>query len=302
MTYSSPSLPPLEGLTAVLAAADAGSFTAAAEALGVTHAAVSRRVAVVEAWLGTPLFERRGRGVALTLAGRRFAAEVEGALDRIEQVADRWRPRRGGEMVRLSVLPSFAKLWLLPRMAALQGDPPMLQLELLIEHRQSDLEAREADLVIRYGRGAWPGVQAQLLFQEDLAPAASPPLAARIGAGASAARIVQHPLIHDSDTRQWRDWLAGEGVRYRPRQGDRRFEDYDMVLAAAEAGLGVCLIRLPFAEEWLTSGRLVLLSERRSRNPASHFLGMRPGESRPAVLAFAERMSELCRQAPPKSC
>lgn len=294
MTYSLPSLPPLEGFAAVLAAADAGSFTAAAEALGVTHAAVSRRVAVVEAWLGTPVFERRGRGVALTPAGRRFAAEIDAALNRIEQVADRWRPRKGGELVRLSLLPSFAKLWLLPRMAVLQGDPPKLQVELVIEHRQSDLEAREADLVIRYGRGAWPGVDAQLLFHEDLAPAASPTLAARIGVGESAVRIAQHPLIHDSDARQWRDWLAGEGVRYRPRQFDRRFEDYDMVLAAAEAGLGVCLIRLPFAEEWLTSGKLVLLSERRSRNPASHFLGVRHGESRPAVLDLAKRMMELC--------
>lgn len=295
MTYSSPSLPPLEGLAAVLAAAEAGSFTAAAEALGVTHAAISRRVAVVEAWLGTPVFERKGRGVALTLAGRRFAAEIEDALNRIEQVADRWRPRRGGEVVRLSVVPSFAKLWLLPRMSALQGDPPEMRVELLIEHRQLDLEAREADLVIRYGRGNWPGVDAQLLFHEDLAPAASPALAARIGGGATAAQIARHPLIHDSDTRQWRDWLAAEEVRYRPRQIDRRFEDYDMVLAAAEAGLGVCLIRLPLAEAWLSSGKLVLLGARGSRNPASHFLGLRPGETRPAVLDFARRITAFAR-------
>lgn len=279
----------------MLAAADAGSFTAAAEALGVTHAAVSRRVAVVEAWLGTPVFERRGRGVVLTPAGRRFASEVEGALNRIEQVADRWRPRRGGEVVRLSLVPSFAKLWLLPRMAGLQGDPPQVRVELLIEHRQLDLDAKEADLVVRYGRGNWPGLDAQLLFHEHLAPAASPTLAERIGAGASAVRIARHPLIHDSDTRQWRDWLAAEDVRYRPRQIDRRFEDYDMVLAAAEAGLGVCLVRLPFAEEWLTSGKLVLLSDRRSRNPDSHFVGMRHGESRPAVVELAKRMLQLCR-------
>lgn len=298
MTYSLPSLPPLEGLTAVLAAAEAGSFTGAAEALGVTHAAISRRVAVVEAWLGTTLFERQGRGVALTPAGRRFAAEVEDALSRIEQVADRWRPRRGGEVVRLSLVPSFAKLWVLPRMAALQGDPPDVRVELLIEHRPLDLEAREADLVVRYGRGGWPGVDAHLLFHEHLAPAARPALAARIGAAASAAQIARHPLIHDSDTRQWRDWLGAEDVRYRPRQIDRRFENYDMVLAAAEAGLGVCLIRLPLAEDWLTSGKLVRLSDRQSKNPASHFLGMRHGEARPAVLDLAKRMTELCGPGP----
>jgi LysR family transcriptional regulator, glycine cleavage system transcriptional activator len=293
MTHSLPVLPPLEGFVAVLAAANAGSFTCAAEDLGVTHATVSRRVAMVETWLGATLFERQARGVAPTPAGLRFLSEIEDTLNRIERAADRWRPRIGGEVVRLSLVPSFAKLWLLPRFPALQGGLAGCRIELLIEHRQRDLEAREADLVVRYGHGPWPGIDVEPLFHEHLAPAASPALAAHIGVQTSAAEIARHPLIHDSDTRQWRAWLAAEHVQYQPRQIDRRFEDYDMVLAAAAAGMGSCLVRLPLATDWLASGKLVLLSDRRSQNPASHFLGMRQRESRPAVLHLAMLITKL---------
>ena len=106
--HSSPDLPPLEGLTAVIAAHRGGSFTAAAESLNLTHGAVSRRVQAVERWLGTPLFERHGRGVRVTPAGQRFVAQVEQSLDAIRESADRWRPRRDLPTVRLSVVPSFA--------------------------------------------------------------------------------------------------------------------------------------------------------------------------------------------------
>lgn len=293
MDHSLISLPPLEGLIAVLAAAASGSFTQAAETLGLTHGAISRRVASVEAWLGTALFERHARGVRVTPAGRRFVSEIEAALFRIGRTADQWRPRRVLETLRISVLPSFAKLWLIPRIGMLQGEPPDLRLEVLVEHRLSSLDARESDLVVRYGLGGWPSIRAHLLFDEHLSPVAIPSIARRVGRNASTSVIANEPLLHDSNTGQWRAWLAGGGVRYKPRQVDRRFEDYDLVLAAAEAGLGVALLRRPFAEDWLRSGRLVPLSMRELKNPASHFVGIRRNETRPSVLSLVERFA-LC--------
>ena len=185
----------------MVAAAGTGSFTAAAEELGLTHSAISRRIRAVEVWLGTPLFERHGRGVRLTPAGQRFARTVEQSFDSIVRAAEQWRPHRGVQSVRISVVPSFARLWLLPRLAALQGDPPDLFLDVGTEHQLADLREGGVDLAIRYGAGSWPELQATLLFREELFPVAAPALAARLGANADARAILEHALIHDSDAR-----------------------------------------------------------------------------------------------------
>jgi DNA-binding transcriptional LysR family regulator len=287
-------LPPLDGLNAMLAAAEAGSFTAAADMLRITHGSVSRRIAALEAWLGTSLFERHGRGVRLTPAGQRFAAEARQALGLLSRSADQWRPRRGRPTVRLAVVPAFARLWLLPRLTELErGD---IHIEVAMDHRPSDLNAQEADVVIRYGRGSWEGLDTQLLFRETLRPVAAPSLAAELGDDADAETLLRQPLIHDSDMTHWRAWLGGAGLRYRPRWQDRRFEDYDTVLTAAEAGLGVAMLRAPLADAAVAAGRLAYVAARAEPNPAAHFVGMRTGESRSAVIELAAR---LLKCAPP---
>lgn len=293
MTHSVPSLPPLEALQAVVVAASDGSFSIAADTLGVTHGAISRRVATVEAWLGTAVFERHGRGVRLTPAGQRFVRQIEQALNAIEQTSERWRPRHGRATVRLSVVPSFAKLWLLPRLAALLEQLPDVRVELVAEHRAVDLEAGEADLAVRYGRGGWPGVDVRHLFGETLLPAASPIVAEKLGENPDPEVLARCPLIHDSDTSQWRAWFADVGMRYRPRIEDRRFEDYDLVLAAAEGSLGLTLLRLPLAQQWLDDGRLVIISPQSRPNPLAHHVVYRLGERREAVLHLAEALCRL---------
>lgn len=291
MTHISSDLPPLDGLSALLAAADGGSFTAAAEMLGLTHGSVSRRIGVLETWLGTALFERHGRGVRLTPAGQRFAREARTALSLLHRSTDQWRPWQGRQTVRLSVVPSFARLWLLPRLPRIElGD---IHIELIMDHRASDLDAREADLAIRYGLGSWNGLDARELFGETLVPAAAPALADRLGRDAGAEDLLSAPLLHDSDTSQWRAWLDAAGVRYRPRWQDRRFEDYDSIIVAAESGLGVTLLRLPLVQQVLDRGTLSLVSARTLRNPARHFTCMRENESRAAIVEVADRLHRM---------
>ncbi len=294
MTHSSRPLPPLEGLQAVLIAAQGGSFSIAADTLGLTHGAVSRRVAAVEAWLGTSLFERHGRGVRLTPAGQRFTRQIEQALESIEQTSERWRPQHGRATVRLSVVPSFARLWLLPRLSALLEALPQVRVDLAIAHRAVDLNAAEADVAIRYGRGDWPGLAIRPLFGEILVPVASPGLAARLAPDPDAEKLARVPLLHDSDTSQWRAWFATAGVRYRLKADDRRFEDYDLVLAAAEGSLGLALLRQPLAQAWLDDGRLLPVSSQVHPNPLGHYLAHRREESRESVLAVVDA---LCRSA-----
>jgi DNA-binding transcriptional LysR family regulator len=288
MLHTSTGLPPLDGLTALLAAADEGSFSGAAAKLGLTHGSVSRRISALEAWLGAALFERHGRGVRLTPAGQRFTAEVRRSLSGLAASAEQWRPWRGRQTVRLSVLPSVARLWLLPRLAQLEGSD--IHIELTLDHRPTDLDAREADIAVRYGRGAWEGLDARPLFSETIFPVVSPALRTRLGERPSMETLIEHPLLHDSDISQWRAMLLACGLKYRPRRQDRRFEDYDTVLAVAEAGLGLALLRAPLASSRLAEGRLVRIHDAEMTNPAQHYACVRASETRQAVLALRDRL------------
>lgn len=294
MTYTI-SLPPLESLTAVLAAGRTGSFSAAALELGVTHAAISRRVQAAEAWLGVALFERYGRGVRTTPDGDRFIARVGEAFAMIARSGDQWRQRRGTEIVRLSILPAFAKLWLFGMLDRLQD--AHLRFDMVVEHRLADLDKGEVDIAVRCGNGQWSGVTSTPLFREMIYPVAAPSLAARLGERAGPAAILSQTLIHDSTVTSWRAWLAAHDVPYaRPRPQDIRFEDYDTVLAAAAVGLGVAMLRAPLGDEWVADGRLVPVNPLWIPNPYLYHVVTRTGTPRPAVAEARDRMLALAAE------
>lgn len=294
MTYNI-SLPPLESLTAVLAAGRTGSFSAAALELGVTHAAISRRVQAAEAWLGVALFERHGRGVRTTPDGDRFIARVGEAFTMIARSGDQWRQRRGTEIVRLSILPAFAKLWLFGMLDRLQD--AHLRFDIVVEHRLADLDKGEVDIAVRCGNGQWSGVTSTPLFREMIYPVAAPSLAARLGDRAGVAEILAQTLIHDSTVTSWRAWLAAHDVPYaKPRPQDIRFEDYDTVLAAAAVGLGVAMLRAPLGDAWVADGRLVPVNPAWVPNPYLYHVVTRTGTPRPAVAEARDRMLALAAE------
>lgn len=300
MTHSL-SLPPLESLTAVLAAGRTGSFSAAAVELGVTHAAISRRVQAAESWLGVALFERHGRGVRTTPDGDRFISRVGDAFDLIARSGDQWRQRRGTEIVRLSILPAFAKLWLFKVLDRLQD--AHLRFDLVVEHRLADLEKGEVDMAVRCALSQSAGSHGTPLFQEMIYPVAAPALAARLGGNADVRAILAQTLVHDSTIACWRAWLGAHGVPYsKPRPQDIRFEDYDTVLAALEAGLGVGMLRSPLGDPWVADGRLVPIHPRWVPNPYLYHLVTRTATPRPAVAEARDRMltlAALFRPMPP---
>jgi LysR family transcriptional regulator, glycine cleavage system transcriptional activator len=289
MTHSS-RLPPLEHLPCIEAVARLGSFTAAADELGITHSAVSRRVHTVESWLGTTLFERHARGVTLTPAGQRFLLTVTEALALVGRFAEQWRPGRRVSTVKVSLVPSMARLWLLPRMHALQGTPQDLRFEIVTEHRLTRFEQDDTDIAVRYGPGEWSGFRSWPLFSETLVPVASAQLAEALGSTADAVAISRQPLIHDSDTRLWRVWFAQTGTKFRTKPDDRRFEDYDMVLIAAAAGLGVALLRSPLADDFARAAHLSPISKRSVPNPSSHHILIAEDEKRDHVIEAVHRL------------
>jgi LysR family glycine cleavage system transcriptional activator len=285
--------PPLVSLETVCTVARQGSFLAAAEVAGLTHGAISRRVAAVENWLGMTLFERHARGVRLTPDGQRFVGRIEQAFGIIDSAADQWRSPRSPRLVKLSMVPSFAKLWFFERQAALESEAPALRIELDIDHRNVDVAGEQADLAIRYGRGNWRQLEVKPFLPETLYPVAHPALAARLAKQSRRrgdAALLDVPLLHDSDVTGWRAWFDAQGIPLKPRTQDRRFEDYTLVLAAAEAGLGVALARTPFANAYLRGSGLVRVSRHEVASPLRYYFVHAKGESRPEVLALIERM------------
>lgn len=283
--------PPLEAVHTALAVQRTGSFSAAADVLDLTHGAVSRRVAALEAWVGRPLFERRARGVHPTPDGQRFLSASATALDLIEDAAGAWSPRRA-EM-RISCTPSFAKLVLLPNLQSLE-DGSGARIEVVAEHRNADLEAGEADIAVRCGTGQWRAVTARRVASEQVVPIALPRLASAIerGSGALADELLRHTLLHDSDVLGWRTWLGGQGRTYCLRPKDRRFEDYTVVLAAAAEGLGIALARLPVASEEVRHRGLVTLGGPVAYPRSFHVL-TRQGEGREPVLTLADTIASI---------
>lgn len=290
MDHSLRSLPPLDTLHAFEVAARAGSFTAAADRLNLTHGAVSRQIAKLENWLGFKVFDRGARGVSLTIEGNRLFMRATEAFALIADNTDRWSEPRGAAVVRLSTIPSICGLWLIPRLAKLESGEPPLRIVLEVDLRQNDLTEEGIDLSVRCGRGGIPGRVSVRLFEEHIFPVASPEVAGKIGAGAPE-RLLKFPLIHDSDASGWRAWLGAHGVDYRPRTQDRRFEDYNLVLDAAANGLGVALARPPLTEGDLQAQRLVAVDERTVLNPVSYWMDRPEGTARPAAAELARRIA-----------
>ncbi len=287
------SLPPLDTLRAFEAAARGGSFSAAAGTLNLTHGAISRQIAKLEHWLGLKVFERQARGVSLTPEGQRLYLRTHEAFALIADTSERWTEQRGSAVVRLSSIPSVCGLWLMPRLKRFENGRPSLRIILSIEHRHVDLADDGIDLAIRCGRGRIPDRISVQLFEEQSFPLGSQELAHEIAPHGDAARFLDHTLIHDSDATGWRTWFAGQGLDFRPRPHDRRFEDYNLVLDAAMNGLGIALARPPLAESLIKQGKLVVLDKRVVINPSSYWLDRPPGAMRDAALALAKR---ICRE------
>lgn len=280
MNSSDLRLPPMECLVAAMEAARQGSFSAAAEALGVTHATISRRVAAAEVWAGVLLFERHARGIRTTNEGQRLLARLAHAFADIDALVDRSRRPRSRTSIRISVTASFARFWLLPRLTELEKDD--LHLDIVAEQRNADITAGEADLAVRYGRGGWPKVVATPLLDEVMVPAASNALPAPAGAS-----VLDLALLHAGDTLLWRSWGGEHALSIRHKAIDRVMADYSLCLDAALAGHGMVLWNsglhnLPAA--------LRVVGKPLIKPPLRHYLLVAKGAQSVSVSSLVERL------------
>lgn len=280
--------PPMHALQGFVAAARLGNLSRAAESLHLTVSALSHQMRSLEERLGYPLLVREARGVSLTAEGRHLLERIGPHLDAIQDALQPFAARHDN-VLSVSVTPTMASAWLVPRLSRFLAAHPQIELSLQSSTISVDFERYPGvDAALRIGHGHWPGVVAEHLFDEWLAPVASPALVERMG-GADAPSLEHWPLLGDPDPdTSWHDWLARLGSA-KPSRYAASFNDSEALHRAAVEGVGVALGRLTRARLLLESGQLVRLSPVQRRAGYAHYLVYPPrSQSHVGVQAFRE--------------
>jgi LysR family transcriptional regulator, glycine cleavage system transcriptional activator len=279
-------MPPLPALRLFEAAARHESFRKAAEELGLTASAVSHGVDSLEKWLGVALFRRRPRGVTLTPAGRHLLPYVSEGLSMIALGAQRLPGRRAERRVVLSVAPTFAQNFLVPRLPGFRALHPGIRLSIDTSHRQALFPMEGVDLSIRAGKGAWPGVKSDLLFREQLVPVASPAYLASVARNGAIDWPKVTYLRVSTLEKDWSAWIEGASAEIAITD-DIGFDTVMLASEAAARGLGIAIGRLPLLAAELQSGRLTKADARIVDIDTGYWLvGPDGQETRSAIRSF----------------
>jgi DNA-binding transcriptional LysR family regulator len=255
-------LPRLDLLRSFEAAARTLSFTLAAKELFLTQSAVSRQIQQIESGLGVPLFERRHRALALTEAGRVLQHAVVDCLERLRDATARVRASTVLRQVAVTTTTGFASLWLIPRLARFTADHPLVDVRISATNEVLDPMRARIDLAVRFCRVS--DGMGRPLFEEIVLPVCAPQLTAN---GAKPLRqladLAHHTLLavempqESTLSADWAPWLQVMGLPELRTRNTLRFTHYSDAVAAAVAGQGVVIGRLPLIAGLLREGRLV---------------------------------------------
>jgi len=253
-------LPPLAAVRCFETAARHQSFTRAAEELGMTQAAVSYQIKLLEERVGSPLFVRSSRGAMLSDAGRRLAPAISEAFAQMRAAFEDLSETAEG-ILRVTSLVTFANNWLVPRLGHFQLKNPGVAVALDAANNLVDFARGEVDVGIRSGHGDWRGLTAHSLFPAAFTPMLSPRLLDRTGPLSEPADLLRVPLLDLIDPMDswWIDWFQEAGVPV-PDLSNRtgiRVQNQQLAGRAALAGQGVAILMPAFFAEELASGLLV---------------------------------------------
>ena len=244
--------PPLSALRPFEAAARLESFSRAADELHLTHGAISRQVRALEDHLGAQLFSRHGKRVALTPQGRVFAERVRAALHEITLAADAVASRRRDNRLTVSVLPSFASRWLMPRLIRFMEKHPHIEVSVVATKALANFTTDEVDIGIRFGKGPYPPLVSEAFLEDEWFAVASP----KMKIPKNPADLLKMRIIRE-DRDYWDEWFVAAGVKLdEPIPGGPVFDDATYSIQAAVRGEGIALARNSIIGEDLERGTL----------------------------------------------
>lgn len=279
------SLPPFAALRAFHAAATHERYRDAAASLGITESAISHQVKRLEGFLQVALMDRSGARARLTDTGRRYLDEIEPALLRIQAASEAIRPSGGRAVARLTLPPSLAATWLIPRLGAFERARPEIELQLITSTRVVDLRRERVDLAIRYGRGAWPGLKASFLLEETAMPVCAPGyLTPPEGPpGPHLLRDVRF-IVSGNFPDEWEEWARAHGIDPPALADSVVLDAQEQALQLAENGHGLAMGRRPVVDDWLAKGRLVAPFGTADPTGAAYYL-CKPEDQTPTAAA-----------------
>lgn len=279
--------PSIEGLRAFECTARLGSFERAADELAITASAVSKRVATLEDLLGTPLFARSGRALALTAAGKEYLAQVSTALGMLAAVPLHRRVSQRTQRLRVRTPPTFARQILVPYLERFTSGHPHIELEVVLSIPYLDAGTTDADVEVRNGESG------DALMHDVVLPMAAPALLAKLPPMERPADLAHATLLR-TPLEPWTPWFRAAKLDWpEPSQGPK-LVDLGLTLEAAVSGQGVALARPSLAASWLGAGALKPLFGVTSR-PANQYHLM-PHSDQGAPQIFAQWLRVLCAQ------
>ena len=253
-------LPPLNALRSFEAAARLGGVGRAAEALHVTHGAISRQLRLLEEHLGVVLFQREGRGLRLTRAGEDLQAACEGAFEQIREAVVALKRQQRPEALVLGCSGSILARWMIPRLQALQNALPQLPLHWSAQDGSFTAEQQGLNAVLLLAQPPWPrGWQVRELAPERVGVVVSPqhPAAARLRHQPPSSLLGESRRHTASRPQAWPAWALSHGLEPAQLQLGSGFEHLYYLLEAAVAGLGVAIAPEPLVADELAAGRLL---------------------------------------------
>jgi LysR family transcriptional regulator, glycine cleavage system transcriptional activator len=247
---------PLGALRVFEAVATHLSFSAAAEALNVTPAAVSQQIKVLEAYIQVPLFRRNGRRVEVTEEGLELLPPIRAGLEKLESALQQAKLHRRGGPLQISTISSFLQIWLLPRIRSFRRKSPNVDLRFHTSRELVDFSRTTNHVAIRLGRGNYPNLHSEKFLEDWLVPVASPGLIKQHGMIERGTNLRKYPLLESGDE-PWSVWSQIEEEHAWLARAPS-IDDSAGLLTAAEEGLGYVLARWTLVSRALQKGTLRL--------------------------------------------
>lgn len=283
-------IPPLTALRAFEAAARLGSLSAAGRELNVTHAAIAQQIKRLEEWTGKPLLLRSGRGVSTNEDGAILASGLTAGFAHIQRAVDDISDNDAARPLVVSMPPNFASNWLIPRLSTFRDTHPQIELMLDASTEIKDLKAGEADVAVRYGNGAWPGLDARPLFCAKLVLAAATSLldGREVSQPSDLADL---PWIHATGTDELIVWLREHGFQPEQKLRSTHLPGHYAV-EAIRRGQGIGIASRTWLEEDIKSGLVTALFEEDDPRGLGYYVVTRHGVQSAAVQAFTKWLLE----------
>ena len=281
-------LPSLSSLRAFAAVADTGSYTQAATALNVSHAAVSQQVKALEERLGVPLVARDGRGITLTEEGETLARDLATGFAAIRRGVETLTGADAERPVQVTMSPAFAVRWFMPRITDFQKQHPEITLMLNPTAEVVELKPGGIDLAIRYRDSRGPDTKVDPVLIADMVVVGTPAL---IGEQeiTDPAMLVDMPWLQELGTNEVADWIARHGVTLdRPLMITHM--PGNLIMEAVRRGDGITYTARPWVEEELRSGQLIGIFLEKAFG--TYYIKTRPGVLRPPVKTFVKWLKQ----------